>query len=125
MNKIYLPQEIKRIRLQKLQQTKNKCELCKGKGKKIFYIDGNENNHELKNMKLVCYNCYQILNTGRINQSYGKYGTRLKIIARATECSITTIWKYFQGDKLKDTTKKKIENYLNKKKTNKLPVKSI
>ena len=57
--------KMKRNRLIKLKQQKEKCEICGKKAKTIHHLDKSKNNHNIKNLILVCCHChFSILHKG-------------------------------------------------------------
>ena len=45
-------------KLERLKISKGKCEACGKIAQCIHHIDGTKNNHELKNLIWLCYNCH-------------------------------------------------------------------
>lgn len=57
--------QLKRNRLEKLKQAGNKCEVCGENAYCVHHIDGDQGNHELDNLAVLCRQCHLILHAGR------------------------------------------------------------
>ena len=53
--------QMKKARLEKLKQTKCKCEICGSKANVVHHIDETKYNHQLDNLISVCNSCHQVL----------------------------------------------------------------
>jgi hypothetical protein len=93
---------MKQNRLIKLQQTKAKCEICGERGVQIHHKDGSKNNHNLKNLILLCHYCHTTIDlktgsgNGHTTKYIRKYGMTLKEMAQKLHTCETTIWKWHQ-----------------------------
>ena len=75
--------KMKRNRLEKLKQTKGKCEICGEKATKIHHIDGSKDNHLLDNLIAMCDQCHWTIHTGDQTNKYVKeYGMNLSAMVK-------------------------------------------
>jgi hypothetical protein len=90
---------LKKARIEKLKQTKCKCEICDREAFVIHHIDGTKDNHDFQNLIVLCNRCHHVLHTseeaGKNTSKYlREYGFTLKEIIERTGLDSTTIKKW-------------------------------
>jgi len=71
------PYKAKRVRLDKMKETKCKCEVCGEDARIMHHIDGDHNNHEKQNLASLCSHCHSVVHNreyGRTSKLKRKYG---------------------------------------------------
>jgi len=100
--------QMKKNRLLKLQQTKCQCEICGRRATCIHHKDGSKDNHDLKNLIVLCNSCHMIIDLkrgsrdGHTTKFIRKYGMTLKEMAEKLHTSETTIWQWHKKNILQE-----------------------
>lgn len=56
---------LKKNRLIRLKESKGKCEVCDRDAYCVHHLDESKDNHELKNLIVLCRKCHSVLHNGR------------------------------------------------------------
>lgn len=62
--------EMKRNRLLKLAESKNKCEICGEDAFCVHHLDGSFDNHSLDNLVVLCHRCHLVLHNDRFERNH-------------------------------------------------------
>ena len=108
--------EMKRNRLQKLKEAKNKCEVCGEEAFCIHHLDGSVDNHSMNNLAVLCKRCHHVLHAGRREVNFSdrpktskyirEYGMTLKQMMEQFGGSITRYRNMHQRGELKNFLEK-------------------
>ena len=95
--------QMKLNRLEKLKQTKGKCEVCGKNGNEIHHKDSTTDNHNISNLMLLCRKDHILIHKlNRANKPYTskwkrKYGMSLREIAEKTGISEGYVFNLLSG----------------------------
>lgn len=65
--------QLKLNRLEKLKQTRGRCEICDDGADKIYHKDGDRDNHNISNLVVACAGCM-----GKLHRVNGTYASKYK-----------------------------------------------
>jgi len=109
--------EFKRARVEVLQRSKGKCEICGKLATVVHHIDGDKSNHSLDNLIAVCSNCHSSLhredalipNLGRPLKYSLICGHSVKQISGIFKVCPGTIYNWIKNPKKEKWFKKQLE----------------
>ncbi len=106
--------QLKLNRKERLKQCGNKCEKC-GDGTanlKATKLDGDKENHEISNLKMLCSKCVGSKQNSKFKK---KYGNTLDELCREFGVSLSTLYKFIPDNDSKVKLKTSIIAYNNMK----------
>ena len=96
--------QMKINRLEKLKQTKGKCEVCEIDAKMIHHNDENKNNHAISNLTVLCNKHHVLIHNIDEKKPYKtskfirKYGMTIREMIQRTNKSGYYIFKILKSD---------------------------
>ncbi len=103
--------QLKLNRREKIKQCGNKCEEC-GATNVILNAarkDGDKNNHEISNLKMLCSKCMG----KKVNSKYKTiYGNTLEELCDEFGVSLTTLYKFIPKNKTRTKLKNSVAKYI-------------
>ena len=94
---------MKKARLEKLKQTKGRCEVCGEKANLIHHIDETNHNHNIDNLIVICNQCHRVYHSGpnKTSKFIRIYGITARELAKTLNCSEPLISQWHKKGKLK------------------------
>jgi len=109
--------EFKKARIEVLQNSKGRCEICGKPAKIVHHIDGNKINHNIDNLIALCFKCHELLHIDDNGKSvrgrplkYNIYDLSIKEISKIFGVCSGTIYYWIKNPKKEKWLKEKLRN---------------